>query len=128
MSELNKIRRFGIYHPQDGGINATCLLADYSYEYITTVEAENVVKAFYKAQSKFNLEYKKLGKRDTLAGDLITSNDKLYMFNGTGGFKRVPTTKALYKEVMEIDEAIIEILSRRHLSQEDLDEIIDNCY
>lgn len=125
---MSELKRFGIYHPIDGEINIDCNITDVAYEYVTAVEAENVVKGFYKAQGLLNPEYKKLGIRDTSTGDLITAYNKLYMFNGNGGFKRIPTTKALYKSIMETDEAIIEILSRKHLSQEDIDELINNCY
>ncbi len=124
---MPELSRYGIYHPVDGDINIDCN-TDVAYVYVTSVEAENVIKGFYKAQNKFNEEYKKLGRRDTSTGDLITSNNNLYMFNGTGGFKRIPTTKTLYKDIMQTDEAIIEILSRKHLSQNDIDELIDNCY
>lgn len=119
--------RFSIYHPKEGKINEHCTL-DCSYEYITTVEAQNLVKVFYLGQDKFNPEYKELGKRNTTTGDVITLENKLYMVNGVGGFKRIPSTKPLYKNIMELDEAIIEILSRKTLNQDDIDTLIDNCY
>ncbi len=80
------------------------------------------------SQGKLNPEYMKLGKRDTTIGDLITVDEKLYMVKGNGDFKRVPSTKTLFKEVMELDEVIIEVLSRRTLSQDDINTLIDNCF
>lgn len=120
--------KFSIYHPKEGKINEHCTLEHHSYEYVTTVEAQNLVKVFYLGQDKFNPDYKALGKRNTTTGDLITLGEKLYMVNGVGGFRRIPSTKSLYKDVMELDEAIIEILSRRTLTQDEIDKLIDNCY
>lgn len=120
------LRKFSIFHPIEGKVNDKCLL-NYAYEYVITVETTNLVKSLYMAQDKFNPEYAKLGKRNTTVGDLITVDEKLYMVNGEGGFKRVPSTKPLFKEIMETDEAIIEILSRKKLTQKDVDDLIDNC-
>jgi hypothetical protein len=75
-----------------------------------------------------NPNYKLLGKRDTSVGDIITVENNVFMIKGDGEFKRIPRTKSLYKYIMETDEAIMEILSRKHLSQEDIDELIENCY
>ena len=124
---MSELTRFGVYHPIDGEINKDCNIKDYAYEYITTILAENVVRGFYMAQCNLNPDYHKLGRRDTSVGDLITSNNKLYMVKGNGDFKRISTSVPLYKDIMETDEAIMEILSRRTLSQDDIDELIDNC-
>lgn len=124
---MSELVRFGIYHPIEGKINGDCDV-EHSYEYITTILAENVIRSFYLAQCNLNPDYRKLGKRDTSVGDLITADNKLYMVKGNGDFKRIPNTKPLYKNIMETDEAIIEILSRRTLTQDDVDELIDNCF
>ena len=125
---MPELTRYGIYHPIDGDINSDCNIKDYAYEYITTILAENVVRSFYLAQSNLNPDYEKLGRRNTAIGDLITTNNKLYMVKGDGVFKRIPTTKPLYKDIMETDEAIIEILSRRTLTQDDVNDLIENSY
>jgi hypothetical protein len=119
-------KRFGIYHPKDGMTNDTCTM-DMAYEYVISVEAESLVKSVVMG-SVFNPEYRALGKRNTRAGDLITDEHKLFMVDHTGGFKRIPASKDLYKEIMSTDEAIIEILSRKHLSQDDIDNLIENSY
>ncbi len=126
LTTMSNLRKFSIYHPIEGKVNDRCT-HNYTYEYITSVEATNLVKSYYMAQDKFNPEYEKLGKRNTTTGDLITVDAKLYMVNGVGGFKRIPSTKPLFQNVMELDEAIIEILSRRTLTDEDVDLLIDNC-
>lgn len=126
MSKLTS-RRFSIYHPIEGKINNRCD-HNYTYEFITTLEAPNLVKSFYMAQAKLNPEYKELVKRDTTVGDIIITEDKVYMVSSPGGFKRIFKTKPLYKSVMELDEAIIEILSRRKLTDEDVSNLLDNCY
>lgn len=123
-----ELKIYSIYHPSAGVINDTCKMSEVSYEYVTSVEAENVVRSLYMASGKVNPRYKELGRRDTSIGDIIAHNNRLYMVNGTGGFKRVPSTKPLYRDIMDTDEAIIEILSRKHLTQDDIDELIDNCY
>lgn len=127
MPKLVPLRRFSIFHPIEGKINSRCDL-NYSYEFVTTVEAPNLVKSFYMAQAKLNPEYKELVKRDTTIGDVIAVEEKLYMVNSAGGFKRVPSTKPLFKNVMELDEAIIEILSRKKLTDDDVNDLIENCY
>jgi hypothetical protein len=43
------------------------------------------------------------------------------------GFKRVSKTTELYTKIMESDEAIIEILSRRTLNEEQVQDLLDNC-
>lgn len=123
---MSNLRRFSIFHPIEGKVNDKCT-HNYAYEYVISVDAQNLVKSLYMGQDKFNPEYAKLGRRNTTVGDLITVDEKLYMVRGDGGFKRVPSTKPLFKEVMEIDEAIIEILSRKKLTQQDVDDLIDNC-
>jgi hypothetical protein len=123
---MSNLRKFSIYHPIEGKVNNSMRM-NYTYEYITSVEATNLVKSYYMAQDKFNPDYKELGKRNTTAGDLITVDAKLYMVSNKGGFKRIPSTKPLFKNVMELDEAIIEILSRRTLTDEDVESLIDNC-
>jgi hypothetical protein len=123
---MSNLRKFSIYHPIEGKVNDRCA-HNYTYEYITSVEATNLVKSFYMAQDKFNPDYKALGKRNTTTGDLITVDSKLYMVNGVGGFKRIPSTKPLFQSVMELDEAIIEILSRRTLTYDDVQLLVDNC-
>lgn len=122
------MKTFNIFHPTNGEENNTCSLIDFKYEFITSIEATTLVKSFYMSQGKLNPEYMKLGKRDTTIGDLITVDEKLYMVKGNGDFKRVPSTKTLFKEVMELDEVIIEVLSRRTLSQDDINTLIDNCF
>jgi hypothetical protein len=126
MSELSTLQRFGIYHPKDGKLNITCDIA-IPFEYVTSIQAENLVRSVYLSMDIFNPNYKALGKRNTTVGDLITNGSKLYMVKHNG-FKKIPTTKPLYKDIMQTDEAIIEILSRKHLSQDDIDELIDNCF
>jgi hypothetical protein len=125
---MPELTRYGIFHPIDGDINSDCNVKDYAYEYVTTIFAENLVRSFYNAQCNLNPDYFKLGRRNTTVGDLITSNDKLYMVKGDGNFKRIPTTKTLYKDIMQTDEAIIEILSRRTLTQDDVNDLIENSY
>jgi hypothetical protein len=121
-----KLKRFGIYHPKDGFMNAVCKIDICEYEYVTHVEAENLVRAFYMSQNDFNPEYAKAGKRSTSVGDVITYNDKVFMANGMG-FKRIPKTAELYTKIMESDEAIIEILSRRTLTEKEVEDLLDNC-
>ena len=123
---MSDYKKFSIYHPVDGVINDSMRM-NYIYEYITSVEALNLVKSLYMGHEKFNSKYRELGVRNTTTGDLITVDDKLYMVSGKGGFKRIPSTKPLFKSVMELDEAIIEILSRRTLTAKDVDILIDNC-
>lgn len=121
------MRRFSIFHPIEGKVNEKCLL-NYTYEFVITFEAQNLVRSLYLGQDKFNPDYQATGRRNTTTGDLITVDEKLYMVRSDGGFKRVPSTKPLYKEVMEIDEAIIEILSRKKLTDDDVNDLIENCY
>jgi hypothetical protein len=123
---MPELKRFGVYHPKGGAMNTVCDV-DIDYEYITFVEAENLVRVIYKTQNDFNEDYASLGKRSTSVGDIVTSNKQVYMVKGTG-YKRIPKTKELYKKIMETDEAIIEILSRQHLTQEDIDDLIENSY
>ena len=123
---MSDLKKFSIYHPLEGKINDSMRM-NYDYEYVTSVEALNLVKSLYLGHEKFNPEYKSLGRRNTTTGDLITVEDKLYMVSGKGGFKRIPSTKPLFKSVMELDEAIIEILSRRTLTEENINDLIDNC-
>lgn len=123
---MSDLRKFSIYHPIEGKVNDSMRM-NYSYEYITSVEATNLVKSLYLGHEKFNPDYKALGKRNTTTGDLITVDAKLYMVSNKGGFKRIPSTKPLFKSVMELDEAIIEILSRRTLTGEEVITLIDNC-
>ena len=124
---MPELKRFGIYHPKEGVINDSLDFENVVYEYAASVEAENVVRSFYMAQIS-NPKYKELGKRNTAIGDIITHNTKVFMVNGKGGFKRVFPSKDLYRKIMDTDEAIIEILSRQHLTQEDIDDLIENSY
>jgi len=121
-----KLKRFGIYHPKDGFMNITCKVDICEYEHVAHIEAENLVRAFYMGQNDFNPEYAAKGKRSTSVGDVITYNDKVFMANGMG-FKRVSKTTELYTKIMESDEAIIEILSRRTLNEEQVQDLLDNC-
>jgi hypothetical protein len=126
MSQLSK-KRYGVYHPKGGALNTLCEIEGIDFEYITAIESETLVRVFYHAQNDYNESYATLGKRSTSVGDIITSNDKVYMVKGDG-YKRIPSTKELYKKIMDTDEAIIEILSRKTLTQGEIDELIDNCY
>jgi hypothetical protein len=121
-----KLKRFGIYHPKDGYMNVLCKTDVCEYEFAANVEAENLVRSFYMSQNDLNPEYAKQGKRSTSVGDIITYNDKVFMVNGMG-YKRIPKTNELYGKIMESDEAIIEILSRRTLTEEDVKDLLDNC-
>jgi hypothetical protein len=124
---MGKLKRYGIYHPKDGTLNGCCKLDTHQYEYITAVLAENLTKVFMKAQNDFSPEYASLGKRSTSVGDIITANTSVYMVNGIG-LKKVSSDTQLYKDIMQTDEAIIEILSRRTLSQDDIDDLVENSY
>ena len=126
MSTTTK-KRFGVYHPLNGALNTACDVEKLDYEYITSIESENLVRVFYKAQNDFNPEYATLGKRSTSVGDIVVDNDRMFMYMGVG-FKRIPKTKALYEKIMTLDEAIIEILSRRTLTDDDVNKLMDNCY
>lgn len=120
-----KLKRFGIYHPKDGFINALCKVDVCDYEYATSVESETLVRVPYRAMSGLNPAYAKTGKRNTTIGDIITYGNKVYMIKDHG-FKRIPTTKDLYKNIMATDEAIVEILSRQTLSEDDVNDLIEN--
>jgi len=122
-----KIKRFGIYHPKGGELNMCCKLDTHKYEYVGSVEVQNLVQVMYKAQNDFNPEYAALGKRSTSVGDIIVNGNAVFMVKGVG-YKRIPKTKDLYKEIMESDEAIIEILSRQNLTEDDVNDLIENCY
>jgi hypothetical protein len=102
-------------------------MEDFAYRYVTVIEADSLATTVTHAM-RTNPDYNLLGKRDTSVGDIITVEDKMFMIKGDGEFKRVPRTISLYKQIRETDEAIIEILSRKHLTQEDIDELIENCY
>ena len=123
----SKLRRFGVYHPKGGELNMCCKLDSHEYEYVTSIETETLVRVFYKAQNDMNPEYAKLGKRSTSVGDIITNGKHVFMVRPVG-YKRIPSTKELHKKILDTDEAIIEILSREHLSEEDVKRLIDNCY
>ena len=75
---------YNIYHPVDGKLNTHCESFAYTYEYVGTVEAENVAQAFKLAQNDFNEEYASLGHRSTSVGDIMTDGDTHYMVKGTG--------------------------------------------
>jgi hypothetical protein len=126
MIEPVKLKRFGIYHPKDGFINMVCKPDICEYEYVAHVEAENLVRVFYMAQNDLNPEYAKHGKRSTSVGDIVTFNKQVFMYKGVG-FRRIPKTHDLYKKIMETDEAIIEVLSRKTLTEEQVQDLLDNC-
>jgi len=121
----SKLSRYGVYHPKGGVLNTDLSIDTHEYEYVASIESENLIRVFYKSQNNFNPEYAALGKRSTCVGDIITSDNKVYMFKGVG-FKRIPSTKDLYKKIMETDEAIIEILSRKHLTEDQVNDLIEN--
>jgi len=123
----SKLKRFGIYHPIGGHLNMTCKVDSHEYEYVASVEAENLVKSFYRAQNDFNPAYAALGKRSTSVGDIITNGKAVFIVKGVG-YKRIPRTKELYKKIMETDEAIIEILSRKTLTEDQVNDLIENSY
>ena len=122
---MSKLTRFGVYHPEDGKLNDNCSI-DVAYKYVTSVLAENLLSSVSLA-SGFNPDYRALGKRSTERGDIIIDHDKVYMIISSG-FRLIPKSKQLYKDLIQTDEAIIEILSRQTLTQDDIDELIDNCY
>ena len=124
--DKTKLKRFGIYHPKDGFINMVCKPDICEYEFVTHIECENLVRVFYLAQNDFNPEYAKKGRRSTSVGDIVTHNNQVFMYKGVG-FRRIPKTHQLYKKIMETDEAIIEILSRRTLTEKDVEDLLDNC-
>jgi hypothetical protein len=121
-----KLKRFGIYHPKQGALNICCKDDTHEYEYVTSIECETLIRVFHRAQNDFNPEYAKLGKRSTSVGDIITNGDVLFMVRPVG-FRRIAKTKDLYKKIMQTDEAIIEILSRKHLTEEEVQLLIENC-
>ena len=123
----SKLRRFGVYHPKGGELNMCCKLDSHEYEYVTSIEVETLVRVFYKAQNDFNPAYASLGKRSTSVGDIITNGNAVFMVRPVG-YKRIPKTKELHKKIMELDEAMVEILSRQNLSEEDVQRLTDNCY
>lgn len=124
--EAKKLKRYGIYHPKDGFINKMCKIDVCDYNYIASIEAENLIRAVYSAQAHLNPAYADIGARNTSVGDIVVHEDKVYMFRGTS-FKRVPRTKDTYKKVMETDEAVVEILSRTKLTDEDINDLLENC-
>lgn len=125
--EAKKLKRFGIYYPKDGVLNIGCDLEKHEYEYVTSVESETLIRVFYKAQNDLNPEYAKLGKRSILPGDIIVDDVKVFMLLSKG-MKRIPKTKPLYTKIMETDEAIIERLSHAKLTEEDLNDLIENSF
>jgi len=121
------LKRFGVFHPKGGELNMGLEFDKFDYEYITSIEVETLVSVFYQTQNDFNPEYAALGKRSTSVGDIINAQGQLYMYKGVG-YKRIPKSSELHKKIMETDEAIIEILSRKTLTQEDVNDLMDNCY
>lgn len=123
----SKLKRFGIYHPENGFQNILCKVDVCEYEYVASVEAENLVKSFYKAQNDFNPAYAAHGIRSTSVGDIIAYDAQVYMVNGSG-YKRIPKNKELYRKIMESDEAIIERLSHVKLTEDDINDLAENSY
>jgi hypothetical protein len=121
-----KLRRYGIYHPKEGFLNIMCKLDVCDFEYVGTVEARNLVSVFYQAQNDFNPAYASPGKRSTMVGDIVVDGDQVHMFRGVG-LKRIAKTTKLYKDIMATDEAIMEILARTKLTQDDIDNLVENC-
>ena len=123
MNVTKQLKRFGIYHPKDGSLNMTCKLDTHDYEYVGSVEVQTLVQVMYQAQNDFNPAYAQLGKRSTSVGDIIVAGETVYMVKGMG-YKRISKTKDLYKKIMQTDEAIIEILSRQTLSEDNIKDLI----
>jgi len=121
--EGRPVRKFGIYHPKGGELNTTCKLEKIVYEHVALVEAENLVRSFYRSQNDFNKDYAALGKRSTSVGDIVTDDETAYMILGNG-FRRLSTRHELCKTILEMDKALRFI----KLTDDDVDELLENCY
>lgn len=123
-----KLKQFNIYQPLNGALNITCSIEGYVYELIGSIKAENLVRSFYMSQNDFNPAYAQYGKRSVSVGDIITDGMLVHMVLPSG-FKKLKTKDLLYKEIMELDEAVIDILDTRiKLDDETMDQLLDNCY
>jgi len=106
MNTHSKLKQFQVYHPKNGEMNMCCKIDTHEYEYIGSVESETLVRVFYRTQNDFNPSYAELGRRSTSVGDIIVHHNHVYMVQPVG-FKRIPTTKPLYQNIMELNNIII---------------------
>lgn len=118
---MAQLRKFGVYHPKDGALNYDFKPENYEYEPIALVEAENLVRSFYRAQNGFNKEYALMGRRSTCVGDLITDETNVYMVF-SNGYRKINPKSELFNTIMELDKAL-----RKPLDDQILNELLDNC-
>jgi hypothetical protein len=85
--------KFKIYHPKNGVLNTQCIRGQYSYELITSVQAESLEDVFRLAQNDFSEGYANLSIRSTSIGDIIVDvrHEKHYFISNVG-FTEIPHT------------------------------------
>jgi hypothetical protein len=91
------MKNFKILHPVGGALNTNMERGLYEFEYICSIDALDINKAFILAQNDWSERYASLDKRSTSVGDIIIDTDELihYMVAGRG-FIEIPPTVAQY--------------------------------
>lgn len=113
------VKKFNIYHPLEGKVNITCLLEEIAYELVATIEAQNLVCSYYRAQTR-DAEYAELAIRNTTIGDIISDNKNIFIVTDKG-FKPLKTKQLLGTNVLELDKTVLDYLNKQILENpEDL--------
>jgi len=120
------LKQYNVFHPISGKLNISCDL-HIDYEYVASVKAENLVRSFYVSQNDFNVDYRSYGVRSTCVGDVVSDGQEVFMYMGVG-FKKINHKHILHKNIKSLHTDIPDIMVEEKLSDDDIDELVENSY